>query len=133
MTKRRTWIGGLAGAAVLAAAIVWAVGSVMTRGRPSPVPPAVAPARDLVLRTSDGVRIAATFRPGRGERAPGVLLLHGVNAARPAVAGNAAWLSDRGYATMAIDFRGHGRSDMAPRSFGLTEAADARASAEIAG
>ena len=99
----------------------------MTHGRASFVPPAAAPAQDVGLRTSDGIAIAATFRPGSSERAPGVLLLHGVGASRQAVAANAAWLSDHGYATLAIDFRGHGQSDMAPRSFGLHEAADVRA------
>jgi alpha-beta hydrolase superfamily lysophospholipase len=56
-----------------------------------------------------------------------VLLLHGVRASRAATAPAARWLSSLGYATLAIDFRGHGESEMRARSFGLHESADARA------
>lgn len=55
------------------------------------------------------------------------MLLHGVNASRQATAANAAWLASLDYATLTIDFRGHGQSDLAPRTFGIDEALDARA------
>jgi pimeloyl-ACP methyl ester carboxylesterase len=99
----------------------------MTSGRHSLVRPAGPPATDFFLQAADGTRLAATFRPGRNARSPAVLLLHGVRASREATAPNAAWLAGLGYATLTIDFRGHGGSDLADRSFGLHEAMDAEA------
>jgi pimeloyl-ACP methyl ester carboxylesterase len=99
----------------------------MTRGDSALVPAARAPARDLRLTSSDGITLAATFRPGRSDRSPGVLLLHGVGASRAATAANAAWLASLGYATLTLDFRGHGQSTTTRRSFGLYEARDAAA------
>jgi predicted alpha/beta hydrolase len=78
------------------------------------------------LRTRDGVALAATYRPGASAAAPGVLLLHGNGASRAATAGNAAWLARQGFATLAIDFRGHGESSPRLHSFGLAESEDAR-------
>ena len=127
MTRRRFW----AAAAFLAIAgglgASWMLGSLMVRPNPSAVPAASLPARDLVIRTSDGLSLAATYRPGRLADSPGVLMLHGNGASRAAAAANAAWLADRGYAVLAIDFRGHGESSPAPHSFGLFESRDAAA------
>jgi alpha-beta hydrolase superfamily lysophospholipase len=109
------------------AACSWAAGSIMTRGRNAPVRPAEPPAADFFLHAADGTRLAATYRPGRTGRSPGVLLLHGVRASREATAANAAWLSRSGYAVLTIDFRGHGGSESRSRSFGLREAMDAEA------
>lgn len=108
-------------------ALSWAAGSAMVRGEASPVPPARYPARDVVIRSSDGLRLAATYWPGGKPDAPAVLLLHGVRSSRISTASTAAWLAGLGYAAMTIDFRGHGQSEVAERSFGLREAADARA------
>jgi alpha-beta hydrolase superfamily lysophospholipase len=105
----------------------WAAGSFMVRGAAGPVTPAPPPAQDFVLTASDGTRLAATYRPGRGAGGPAVLLLHGVQASRESTAPNAAWLAQQGYATLTIDFRGHGQSELRPRSFGLIEARDAEA------
>ena len=99
----------------------------MVRGGRSAVAFVEPPARDFHLTAIDGVRVAATFRPGRSDRSPGVLLLHGVGASRAATAANAAWLAGLGYATLTLDFRGHGQSTTTPRSFGLHEANDAGA------
>jgi fermentation-respiration switch protein FrsA (DUF1100 family) len=99
----------------------------MTRPSPSFVAPARLPAVDLRLRSRDGLILAATYRPGRRPNSPGVLLLHGNGASRAAMADNAAWLAGRGYAVLAIDFRGHGQSASAPHSFGLYEGRDAAA------
>jgi pimeloyl-ACP methyl ester carboxylesterase len=117
---------GLVGGLMLS----WAAGSFMVRGEASAVPPAKAPARDLRIRTSDGLTLAATYWPGRRLDSPAILLLHGVKASRASTAPTAAWLSGLGYAALTIDFRGHGQSDMAPRSFGLREASDARSAFE---
>lgn len=103
------------------------MGSLAVRGHRSAVVSAQPPAQDIVLATSDGLQIAATYRPGSRADAPAVLLLHGVAASRAQTAANAAWLSEHGYATLAIDFRGHGQSTLTPRSFGPNESADASA------
>jgi pimeloyl-ACP methyl ester carboxylesterase len=125
-SRRRAWILLLFALLALGLAASWAVGSALTRPSPSDVPAAVPPARDLRLTAEDGLSLAATYRPGRHERSPGVLLLHGVNASR-AAAGNAAWLAGQGYAVLTVDFRGHGESDPANKSFGLHESRDAAA------
>jgi pimeloyl-ACP methyl ester carboxylesterase len=119
-------IVGLAG--VLAAS--WLAGSMMVRGEAAAVPPARAPARDFNIRTRDGLTLAATYWPGRREGSPAVLLLHGVKASRESTAPAAAWLSGLGYAALTVDFRGHGGSDRAERSFGLRESSDARSAFE---
>ncbi|HEX8626237.1 MAG TPA: alpha/beta fold hydrolase [Allosphingosinicella sp.] len=112
-------IGGLA--------LSWVAGSFMVRGEASTVPATGAPARDFRIRTSDGLTLAATYWPGRRPDSPAVLLLHGVKASRASTAPTADWLHALGYAALTIDFRGHGQSDMAERSFGLRESTDARA------
>jgi alpha-beta hydrolase superfamily lysophospholipase len=114
---------GLTGGLVLS----WVAGSFMVRGQASPVPAAAAPARDLRIRTAEGLTLAATYWPGRRPDSPAVLLLHGVKGSRASTARTAAWLHELGYAALTIDFRGHGESDMAERSFGLRESSDARA------
>lgn len=111
-------------------ALSWAAGSFMVRGEAGFVPPAEPPARDFRIRTGDGLRLAATYWPGRKAGSPTVLLLHGVKDSRASTAPTATWLSGLGYAVLTIDFRGHGESDMSERSFGLREASDARAAFE---
>jgi pimeloyl-ACP methyl ester carboxylesterase len=111
-------------------ALSWIAGSLMVRGEPSPVPRAGAPASDLRIRTSDALTLAATYWPGRRPDSPAILLLHGVKASRSSTAPTAAWLNGLGYAALTIDFRGHGGSDMAQRSFGLRESSDARSAFE---
>lgn len=107
-------------------AVCWSIGSILTRGRRTCVEAASPPAQDIQLETSDGISIAATFRSGRCSYSPAVLLLHGVGASRHATAANAVWLTSLGYATLTIDFRGHGQSTTTSRTFGLREAIDAR-------
>jgi pimeloyl-ACP methyl ester carboxylesterase len=122
----------LCGAIVLVGglALSWIAGSFMVRGEAAAVPPAEAPARDLRIRTGDGLTLAATYWPGRRPVSPAILLLHGVKASRASTASTAAWLSGLGYAALTVDFRGHGESDMAERSFGLRESSDARSAFE---
>jgi pimeloyl-ACP methyl ester carboxylesterase len=85
------------------------------------------PARNVGLRTSDGLCLTATYWAGAKSDAPGVLILHGIGASRHAQIGNAGWLAQQGFAVLALDLRGHGQSDFAPHTFGLTESRDARA------
>ena len=120
-------VGGLLAATMLGLAACWVAGSIMVGGHNSRVAAATSPSQDIRLETQDGVSIAATFTPGRSGRSPAVLLLHGVGASRQATAANAAWLASLGYAALAIDFRGHGKSSIKPRTFGLSEALDAQA------
>ncbi len=112
-------VGGLA--------LSWLAGSMMVRGEPSDVAATVFPARDVQIRGGDGLRLAGTYWPGRRPDSPAILLLHGVRSSRASMAPTASWLAARGYAALTIDFRGHGESQMAERSFGLREASDALA------
>lgn len=127
MPGSRYWGAVAAVILVLGLAFSWGLGSLMVRPNPSAVPDARPPATDLTIRTRDGLALAATYWPGRRADSPAVLLLHGNGASRAAVADNAAWLSSRGYAALAIDFRGHGESPSAAHSFGLYESRDAEA------
>ncbi len=108
-------------------ALVWLAGERTTRGEPGLVAAAEFPARDLYIRAADGVRLASTYRPGRRPDSPAILFLHEVGGSREIAARNAEWFASQGYATLAIDFRGHGGSSMRPRSFGWHEALDAHA------
>ena len=81
---------------------------------------------DVELKSKDGLAIAATYHPGRSAIDPAVLLLHGNNASRAATDGNAAWLAAQGYATLAIDFRGHGESATARAASAILKAATPR-------
>lgn len=67
--------------------------------------------KDLVLHTADGVPIAATYYPPQrpGSR-PSVILLHMLNRTRADWTAFAHALARAGYATVAIDLRGHGGS-----------------------
>lgn len=110
--------------------ISWVLGSLLVRSVKSEVASVRAPGRDLTIATADGLSLAATYRPGRRSDAPAVLLLHGNGASRDQPAENAAWLSEQGYATLTIDFRGHGQSAAASHSFGWNESKDVRAAFE---
>src|ERR1044072_480911 len=127
MTKRSISIAVAAAFVAMALGVVWAVGNTLVRPTASAVAAAQPPARDLTLKAEDGTTAAATYWPGRAPNAPGVLLLHGNGASRAQMATKAQWLAGQGYAAMTIDFRGHGQSTLAPRSFGLFESRDAAA------
>jgi alpha-beta hydrolase superfamily lysophospholipase len=124
---RRLMLRIVPAALLLGLLLSWLVGEALVRPTPSEVTPAVPPAVDFKLRSADGILIAASFRPGRTASSPAVLLLHGNGASRAAMAATASLLSSRGYATLAIDFRGHGQSAPARHSFGLFESRDAEA------
>lgn len=114
-------------ALLLGLAVCWLVGEALVWPTPSRVEPAAPPATDLRLTSTDGLVLAATYRPGRTANGPAVLLLHGNGASRAAMAQTAEVLAQAGYASLAIDFRGHGESASARHSFGLWEARDAEA------
>jgi uncharacterized protein len=105
----------------------WALASKIAAGHASRVVPAAAPAEPVRLTARDGITIAGTYWPGRRPDAPAVLLLHGVGASRNQTAPMAEALAAQGYATLAIDLRGHGESTITDHSYGLDEGLDARA------
>ncbi|QAY78482.1 alpha/beta hydrolase [Sphingosinicella sp. BN140058] len=112
---------------LLGLAASWLLGSVMMRATPSAVPTPAAPANAVRLESTDGLRLAGSYWSGRRRGGPAILLLHGNGASRAALAGNAAWFAQRGYAALAIDLRGHGESAPAAKAFGLMESRDAAA------
>jgi pimeloyl-ACP methyl ester carboxylesterase len=116
-----------AGLMALGLAGSWAAGEMLTNPDLSDVADARPPARDIRLRSADGVSLAGTYWPGNAPDAPGVLLIHGSDSSREAMAGNAAWLAGQGYAAMTVDLRGYGESDSARHSFGMFESRDAAA------
>ena len=113
--------------AIVGVVIVWGFGSLMTGRTPGDTPITPAGAQNVRFTSKDGIPIAANFWPGDGDRAPGVLLLHGLGGSRAQFDGLGAALAARGYAVLVIDFRAHGASGGDLRSFGLFEARDAHA------
>jgi pimeloyl-ACP methyl ester carboxylesterase len=126
MTRRRiVWAVLIAAVLILAGA--WIAGSILSWPRGSAVAAPAPPGRVVQLMASDGVAIAGSYWPGARPDGPAILLLHGINNNRDRMRAQALWLNGLGYGVLAIDFRGHGESGAAPRSFGLHEARDAAA------
>lgn len=67
-------------------------------------------AQDVVLTTSDGVKLAATLYTLEGSRKPAALLLHVAWGSRRDWEEFAQRLNDAGFVALAVDFRGHGDS-----------------------
>jgi dipeptidyl aminopeptidase/acylaminoacyl peptidase len=130
VTRFAWWGVVLLAIAIGALAISWLVGSILVRSAKAEVAPAQPPAQDFAIISSDGLTLAATYWPGNKIDAPAVLLLHGNGASRMQTAENAAWFATKGYATLAIDFRGNGASAPSSHSFGWMESRDARAAFE---
>jgi len=66
---------------------------------------------EVSITASDGLAIRGTFRPGDGPGPhPGVLLLHMIYGSRMQWQDFAPQLSQAGYASLAIDMRGHGET-----------------------
>lgn len=96
----------------------------------APVPPAgdvVAGARDITLRTADGLALGAWFVPATGDRDTGmvVLVAPGNGGNRAGRAGLAQELSSRGLAVLLLDYRGYGGNPGSPSEEGLAADADA--------
>ncbi len=113
---------------ILAALIVWLIGSALTAPTNYRVDPSPTPAERVVITTPDGFTLVGSYWPSEDANAvPAILLLHGNGSNRHGIGPVQGWLSDAGYAVLSIDFRGHGESAAAPKSFGWFEAADAHA------
>jgi fermentation-respiration switch protein FrsA (DUF1100 family) len=102
---------------------------------PSPVPPAaevIAGARDVTLRTSDGLALGAWFVPAPAGPRPvddiAVLFAPGNGGNRLGRADFAAELRRRGFAVLLMDYRGYGGNPGSPSESGL--AADALAAVD---
>ena len=79
----------------------------------APVSPAVAHSElpglsDVSLRTADGVKLHAWWRPGDHDAA--VVLAHGWGANREQMLGQALALARGGFGVLLVDLRGHGAS-----------------------
>jgi alpha-beta hydrolase superfamily lysophospholipase len=108
-------------------ALMWAAASLIARPMNRSVADPLPPGRLVRFTASDGVSITGSYWPGATPEAPAILLLHGINSDRDMFTEQARWLHDLGYAALAIDFRGHGASGEAERSFGWNEGRDAAA------
>lgn len=99
---------------------------------PSPVPPAgdvLDGARDVTLRTSDGLELGAWFVPATPATDTGmaVLVAPGNGGNRTGRAGLAGALSQRGLAVLLMDYRGYGGNPGRPSEEGLARDATAGA------
>ena len=100
----------------------------------TPVPPAaeVLPgARDVVVRTEDGLELRAWLIPAdaRRDRELAVLYAPGNGGNRAGRAGLAQELSERGFTVLVLDYRGYGGNPGTPSEDGL--AADALAGTRV--
>ena len=86
---------------------------------------AVPGARDVVLRTADGLELAAWYVPGSAPDAMTVLVANGNGGHRGVRAPLARALSDAGLAVLLFDYRGYGGNPGSPSEDGL--ALDVRA------
>jgi len=82
-------------------------------------------AREVFLRTEDGVRLHAFYLPGSPSRDRAILFLHGNAGNASHRLPNAAELAHLGADVLLLDYRGYGRSEGHPTEVGVF--ADARA------
>jgi uncharacterized protein len=83
------------------------------------------PYRDVTLAAADGTRLAGWYVPSRNGAA--MVLLHGSGSSRLNVLDHLGILGRAGYGVLAVDSRGHGRSDGEPMDFGWLAHLDIRA------
>jgi len=100
----------------------------------APVPPAdqvVTGARDVTLRTADGLELGAWFVPAAADSDTGtaVLVAPGNGGNRAGRATLAEELSRRGLAVLLLDYRGYGGNPGEPSEDGLAADADAAVAA----
>ena len=84
-----------------------------SKKKPTPVPAVPRPydPDEVTFPSADGVKLVATWKPvPSAPEAPAVLLLHAFSRERREMAPLADELRARGFATLALDLRGHGES-----------------------
>jgi len=82
----------------------------------------IAGARDVAFRARDGVRLAGWYAPGRTGAA--VILAHGSHGDRADTVAHLRVVARAGYAVLAYDARGHGRSAGGTNALGWQGADD---------
>jgi uncharacterized protein len=83
------------------------------------------PSTELSTTTRDGARLSGWYLPSTSGAA--VLVLHGAGSTRSAVLDHAVALSRNGFAVLALDARGHGRSAGRAMDWGWNGDADVEA------
>jgi dipeptidyl aminopeptidase/acylaminoacyl peptidase len=126
-TAKRRLLSLLFACLVVGIALSWLIGTLASRPTSAAAPVFSPDEERIILKAADGLTIRGTFLPGASNTSPGILMLHGVQSSRAQFRRSALWLQTQGFAVLAIDFRGHGESAQAQRSFGVYESRDARA------
>lgn len=133
-SRRRTLVGGLVVLAMIGGVTVAGIWALQRRlvffpdasspGSATQVHPS---ARDVTLRTEDGLDLAAWLVPARpdADRGWAVLLLPGNGGNRAGRAGLAGLLSRAGLTVLLVDYRGYGGNPGSPSEEGLARDADA--------
>ncbi len=89
---------------------------------PGPAAAALPGARDVALRTSDGLSLGAWLVPPTGpDRGVTVLVANGNGGNRAGRASVAAELAERGFTVLLFDYRGYGGNPGSPSEQGLSE------------
>ena len=83
---------------------------------------------DVVLRTTDGVALAAWYVSSQNGAA--VVILHGAGSTRTSVLEHAAVLAQAGFGTLLLDARGHGESGGDAMDLGWHAERDVRAAVD---
>jgi uncharacterized protein len=83
--------------------------------------------RRIEVEATDGVVLRGWSWPGRAERSPLVVLLHGIGASRTDLVHLGRIYRARGWAVGMFDSRGHGESDSMTVTFGYRERTDVAA------
>ncbi|WP_201756486.1 alpha/beta hydrolase [Corallococcus silvisoli] len=98
--------------------------------RPAAVLPAdLASAREVTLRTEDGVELRGWYVPSRNKAA--WVLAHGLSQTRMDLLPEARALRDAGYGVLLFDLRAHGQSGGETSTWGDLERRDVRAALEF--
>ena len=125
-TWRRRWaarVGAVAGTIVTGIYFVLpiAVGVYLVDKQPVHVPTTAwsVPHRDVTLRSTDGLKLAAWYVPSRNGAT--IVLVHGSGGTRAGgIESRATMLANVGYGVLLYDARGMGDSEGRPESFGWT-------------
>jgi pimeloyl-ACP methyl ester carboxylesterase len=131
LTGRRRAVQVVAAALALYVVLQWVIWPAVGAGLASHAGHGTAPAastlhlpgaRDISFPARDGTSLAGWYVPGRTGAA--VILLHGSHGSRADTSAHLRLLARAGFAVLAYDARGHGRSDGTPNALGWKGADD---------